>query len=202
MILLLFSVFVKPSKIPIGEWPRILWAYSPWFLLKRPYQDKLESEPFLGKYTISTDNLVGMLTFCMHLVSNIYQEKEGLAMGSPSIANIYMEYFGEVAIETAPLKLIIWLKYIDDTFIFWLHQEDVQILLDHVSSMTFQKYWQHWLEKFNINATDSCSLIPFMFIHKYQKEREITTWQEKMLFHDHINLKMLIFVEQFVKKTD
>lgn len=96
-------------------------------------QDKLESEPFLGKCPVPT---VLMLTFCMHLVSNIYQEKEGLAMGSPSIANIYMEYFGEVAIETVPLKLVMWLKYIDDTFIHWFHQEDVQILLEHVSWTT------------------------------------------------------------------
>ena len=28
-----------------------------------------------------------------------------------------------------------WLRYVDDTFILWPHQEDVQILLDHVNSI-------------------------------------------------------------------
>ena len=28
-----------------------------------------------------------------------------------------------------------WLRYVDDIFILWPHQEDVQILLDHVNSI-------------------------------------------------------------------
>ena len=28
-----------------------------------------------------------------------------------------------------------WLRYVDDTFILWPHQEDVQILLDHMNSI-------------------------------------------------------------------
>ena len=28
-----------------------------------------------------------------------------------------------------------WLRYVDDTFILWPHQEDIQILLDHVNSI-------------------------------------------------------------------
>ena len=28
-----------------------------------------------------------------------------------------------------------WFRYVDDTFILWLHQEDVQTLLDHVNSI-------------------------------------------------------------------
>ena len=28
-----------------------------------------------------------------------------------------------------------WLRYVDDTFILWPHQEDVQILMNHVNSI-------------------------------------------------------------------
>ena len=28
-----------------------------------------------------------------------------------------------------------WLRYVDDTFILWPHQEDVQVILDHMNSI-------------------------------------------------------------------
>ena len=84
-----------------------------------------------------------MLTFCVETTyfgmgSDIYRQEEGLAMGSPLsplLANIYMEYFEEMALGSTSLKPSMWLRYIDDTFILWPHQEDVQILLDHVNSI-------------------------------------------------------------------
>ena len=51
------------------------------------------------------------------------------------LANIYMEYFEEMALGSRSLKPCMWLRYVDDTFILWPHQEDVQILLDHVNSI-------------------------------------------------------------------
>ena len=70
--------------------------------------------------------------------SDIYQQEEGLVMGlllSPVLANIYMEYFEEMALGSTSLKPSMWLRYVDDTFILWPHQEDVQTLLDHVNSI-------------------------------------------------------------------
>ena len=83
-----------------------------------------------------------MSTFCVATTyfgmgSDIYQQEEGLAMGSPlspGLANIYMEYFEEMALGSTSQKPSMWLRYVDDTFILWPHQEDVQILLDHVNS--------------------------------------------------------------------
>lgn len=49
------------------------------------------------------------------------------------MTHIYIEYFEEMALETAPLKPTIWLRYIGDTFILWPHQKAVQILMDHVN---------------------------------------------------------------------
>ena len=43
-----------------------------------------------------------------------------LAMGSPLspvLANIYMEYFEEMALGSTSLKPSMWLRYVDDTFI-------------------------------------------------------------------------------------
>ena len=83
------------------------------------------------------------LTFCaettyFEMGSDIYWQEEGLAMGSPLspvLANIYMEYFEEMALGSIPLNPSMWLRYIDDTFILWPHQEDVQILMNHVNSI-------------------------------------------------------------------
>lgn len=56
-------------------------------------------------------------------------------MRSPEMANIYMEYFEEMAIKTLPLKKIMSLWYIDDTFILQSHQDGAKIMLDHVTSI-------------------------------------------------------------------
>ena len=84
-----------------------------------------------------------MLTFCVETTyfgmgSNIYRQEEGLAMGSPLspvLVNIYMEYFEEMTLGYTSLKSSMWFRYVDDTFILWPHQEDVQILLHHLNSI-------------------------------------------------------------------
>ena len=107
-------------------------------------RDKLAADPLLEERTcIPIDNLMEMLTFCVETTYfgmgfDIYRQEEGLAMGSPLspvLANLYMEYFEEMALGSTSLKPSMWLRYVDDTFILWPHQEDVQILLDHVNSI-------------------------------------------------------------------
>ena len=46
-----------------------------------------------------------------------------------------MEFFEEMALGSTSLMPSMSLRYVDDTFILWPHQEDVQILLDHVNSI-------------------------------------------------------------------
>ena len=46
-----------------------------------------------------------------------------------------MEYFKEMTLGSTSLKPSIWLQYVNDTFILWPHQENVQTLLDHVNSI-------------------------------------------------------------------
>ena len=107
-------------------------------------RDKLAADPLLEERTcIPIDNLMEILTFCVEtsyfgMESDIYRQEEGLAMGSPLspvLANIYVEYFEEMAFGSTSLKPSTWLRYVDDSFILWPHQEDVQILLDHVNSI-------------------------------------------------------------------
>ena len=82
-----------------------------------------------------------MLIFCAETAyvgigSDIYQEE--LTMGSPLspvLTNIYIEYFKEMALGSTSLKPSMWLRYVDETFVLWPHQEDVQALLDHMNSV-------------------------------------------------------------------
>ena len=36
---------------------------------------------------------------------------------SPVLANLYMEFFEEMAIDTATHKPTLWIRYVDDTFV-------------------------------------------------------------------------------------
>ena len=121
---------------------------SLWFRSNLYYAGRLISLTFecrLNSHTrnVQMDNLTEMLTLCVEtnyfgMGSDIYQQEEGLAMGLPLslvLANMFMEYFEEMALWSTSLKPSIWLRYVDDTFILWPHQEDVQILLDPVSSI-------------------------------------------------------------------
>lgn len=48
------------------------------------------------------------------------RQDESPAIGSPLLpvmADIYIEYFDEKVLETAPLKLTVRLRYVDNTFL-------------------------------------------------------------------------------------
>ncbi|GJQ82611.1 hypothetical protein Trydic_g19635 [Trypoxylus dichotomus] len=55
---------------------------------------------------------------------SFYQQTDGVAMGSPLspvVANLFMEQFESLAIETAVDKHTVWWRYVDDTFVVWPH---------------------------------------------------------------------------------
>lgn len=41
----------------------------------------------------------------------------------------------KMALKFTPLKPSLWLRYKEDTFILWPHQEEVQLVLDHFNSI-------------------------------------------------------------------
>ena len=83
---------------------------------------------------------------------------------SPVMAKIYMEYFKEMALGFTSINPFIWLRYVDDTFILWPNQEDVQILLNHVNSI--QSFIQFTMEK------DQDNKLPFLDVLVTHTETE------------------------------
>ena len=58
-------------------------------------------------------------------------------MGSPVsavVANLYMEFFEELALESAPSRPCLWKRYVDDTCCI-LRTCDVDGLLNHLNSI-------------------------------------------------------------------
>ncbi|XP_023718596.1 uncharacterized protein LOC111870496 [Cryptotermes secundus] len=68
-----------------------------------------------------------------------FQQKDGMAMGnslSPIVSNIFMEHFEKLALDSAPYKPSVWLRYVDDTFVVWPHgSERLQTFFDHLNSL-------------------------------------------------------------------
>ncbi|KAK7864163.1 hypothetical protein R5R35_004079 [Gryllus longicercus] len=68
-----------------------------------------------------------------------YAQIDGTAMGSPLspvVANLFIGAFEEQALENAPLKPTLWLRYVDDTFVIWPHgSENLQTFLAHLNSI-------------------------------------------------------------------
>ena len=55
-----------------------------------------------------------------------YDQLEGAAMGSPpppTVANIYMEELETKALQSTILRLRMWVRYVDDTFVIWTHDD-------------------------------------------------------------------------------
>lgn len=56
-----------------------------------------------------------------------FEQVEGTAMGSPLspvVANLFMEALESKALELSPLRLKMWVRYVDDTFVLWPHSEE------------------------------------------------------------------------------
>ena len=66
------------------------------------------------------------------------EQIDGVAMGGPFstvIANLFMECFEQLVLESVCLKPKIWLRYIDDTFAIWSYdEEELQLFLQHINN--------------------------------------------------------------------
>ena len=55
---------------------------------------------------------------------------------SPIVANLFMEHFEVVAMQTANKTPSMWLRYVNDTFSLWPHgSEELSLFLDHINSI-------------------------------------------------------------------
>jgi len=100
---------------------------------------KLENDPGLADRTnLTPTQIADLLNFVLRSPyfqynGSIYEQKDGAAMGSPVIANLYMEEFKERAIATATYKPKIWKRYVGDTFTV-LGKDYADDFLQHLNS--------------------------------------------------------------------
>jgi len=72
--------------------------------------------------------------FCVD--GQFYEQTDGVAMGSPVIANFYMEDFEMKAIKQSTHKPACWYRYVDDNFVIWPHgKEKLTDFLNHLNGI-------------------------------------------------------------------
>ena len=108
----------------------------------RVIKDLLEKAPTLkDRRELPIEDIILLWEFCLKntyfsFQDQFYEQVEGAAMGSlvsPIVANLYMEYFEQKALSTAPHPRL-WQRYVDDTFVIHkeIHKED---FLQHINSV-------------------------------------------------------------------
>ena len=125
-----FDVSSLFTNVPIGEVVDII-------------TDRLEEDDSLVDRTpLSPEEVAELLQLCLRSTyfsfnGEFYEQREGAAMGSPVSAvvpNLYMEFFEELVLRTAPARPRIWKRYVDDTFTL-VNKGDVDELLLHLNSI-------------------------------------------------------------------
>ena len=131
-ILVSFDVTSLFTKVPIAEALEVIG--------RRLEEQETEDR----RTTLTVDSIKQLLHLCLTSTyfmwnGRFYEQKEGAAMGnplSPVVANIYMEHFETLAIESAKFKPATWLRYVDDTFVIWNEGQDkLHSFLEHLNSM-------------------------------------------------------------------
>ena len=115
---------------------------------------------------------------------------------SPVLANVYMKYFEEVALGSTSLQLSIWITNVDDTFILWLNQEDIQTLLGHGSSIQLSIQFTREKEQRQQIILPRCTEQGFWF-SMYQKP---TFPKQYFNFHYPYIIKKLFVVYNIEQK--
>jgi hypothetical protein len=78
---------------------------------------------------LPVESMMELLEVCLKTTyfqvgDKFYQQKEDMAVGSslsPTVSSIYMEFFENLALNSAHYKPSLWLRYVDDTFVIWPH---------------------------------------------------------------------------------
>ncbi len=112
-------------------------------------RDNLQNDESLDERTcLSPECITELLEVCLRSTyfrynGNCHEQVDGAAMGSSVsavVANLYMECFEEEALNSAPVKPVLWKRYVDDTFCI-VKKGSEKHLLDHLNSKTFYKIY-------------------------------------------------------------
>ena len=129
-MLVSFDVSSLFTNVPIDEAVQVI-------------RDRLRGdETLMNRTTLSPDRVAELLEACLRSTyfcygGEFYEQREGAAMGSPVsavVANLYMEFFEELALKSAPSKPRLWKRYVDDTCCI-VKKGTVEGLLSHLNSV-------------------------------------------------------------------
>ena len=127
-ILVSFDVTLLFTNIPTDEAVDVI------------HRRLLEDEEPEERTPLSPDRIAELLRLCLKSTyfsydGEFYEQREGAAMGSPVsaiIANLYIEFFEELALDSAPCRPRLWKRYVNDTCCI-LKKDAVDGLLHHLN---------------------------------------------------------------------
>ena len=129
-ILASFDVTALFTNVPVDEAIRVIG-------------NKLQDDETLeDRIPLSPERVTELLELCLRSTyfsydGDFYEQREGAAMGSPvsaTVANLYMEFFEDLALESAPVRPQLWKRYVDDTCCI-IKRGAVTELLDHLNGI-------------------------------------------------------------------
>ena len=129
-VLVSFDVSSLFTNVPVDEAVQVI-------------RDRLQQDEMLAdRTTLSPDKVADLLEMCLKSTyfsygGDFFEQREGAAMGSPVsavVADLYMDFFEELALRTAPTKPRLWKRYVDDTCCI-VKKGTVEELLTHLNSV-------------------------------------------------------------------
>lgn len=142
-------------------------------------EQRLSTDVHLRSRTLlSIESIMELLRKCLTTTyftfeGEYYQQDDGAAMGSPLspiVANIYMEFFEEMAMNLSKTRPRLWVRYVDDTFILWEHgKRRLNRFLTQLNS-------QRPSIQFTMEVEDE-NRLPFLDVevHRDQKTNKLST---------------------------
>ena len=102
----------------------------------------MEDDILPGRTDLLPVEIADLLDTCLRSMCFTYREKyceqrEGVAMGSPVfhiVTDLYMEFFEDIALHTAPNRPRLWKRYVDDTCCI-VKKGEVDQLLQHLNGI-------------------------------------------------------------------
>ena len=100
------------------------------------------TEDLVKRTPLPAERIAELLQLCLKTTDfsyngEFYEQRQGAAMGSPVstvAANLYMEFFEELALQSAPSRSRFWKRYVDETCCI-MEKDEVEPLLDHLNSV-------------------------------------------------------------------